>query len=388
VTLSSITDMTLTFETFTATAGKLETTPSPASALPTDYSAAGQYPLGSSVYWAYSQNYTRSGGVTSNTPTSPASWRKNQIFINPLIISSLPIVVANSASLQSGYSYCGEIVNTNTNVQLHTNGQAIYLAFNAASDVVKFQYENVGNANVNAGATIEVEKSADLAAWTTIQSIDISSQILSASGSGKVSVSYTLNDAAARYIRIRVAGLANSRTDRRENIRNISVLSKPVITWNQDLTGLKTTDSQVTLTASSSSSSDVNSAPVTYTSSDANVISVTDNILTVAGVGTATITAKQIANNYYSAAADVVQNVKVVDLGTGIFKVVNDAKLVYGSPKGIVSTIDGMLQVYSTTGMLLKNQIVTKNQLIPMTAGAYIVRASIAGKSISQVIVL
>jgi hypothetical protein len=223
VNLSKITDMTLTFESYTSTGGKLETSPSPASALPTDYAQAAQLPLGSNVYWAYSQNYTRSRGVTSNTPTSPEVWRKAQIFINPLTISSLPIVVSNTASIQPGFSFCGEPANGNNNIQLHTDGQAVYMAFNSVANVVKLQLENVGAATSVSGALVVVEKSADLITWTPIKNIDISNQPLSENGSEKQDYTLAVNDATARYIRIKITGVP-SRSSRKVNLRNVAVL--------------------------------------------------------------------------------------------------------------------------------------------------------------------
>ncbi len=379
VDVSNISDMTFTISSGSA----LITTPSPAAPVPTNFTNA-ILPV--------------SGWVFSNTlypfvyakNTAGDRYRGINIFIHKLVPTSVPYIVANSQQT-TGFAHCTEVANTGGGTpQLHTNGQAIYLAFNSAADVVKFQYENVGTATVDPDAVIAVEKSADLVSWSTIQNIDISNQIVSVSGSGKVDVSYTLNDAAARYIRIRIDGLANSRSNRKEYIRSIAVQLKPVITWNQDLTGLKTTDSQVTLTATSTftSASTPAATDITYVSSNEAVVSVAGNVLTVVGVGETTITAKQLTNSYYAAAADVVQNVKVVDLGTGISKIANDETFVFSSPKGIVSTIEGTLQVYSTTGMLLKNQQVSKYQLIPMATGAYIVRASVNGKLFSQVIVL
>jgi len=379
VNVSNISDMTFTISNGSA----LITTPSPAAPVPTNFTNA-ILPISG---WVFSNiNYP----FIYAKNTAGDRYRGVNIYIHKLVPTSVPYIVANSQQT-TGFAHCTEVANTGGGTpQLHTNGQAIYLAFSAAADVVKFQYENVGSATADPGAVIEVEKSADLVTWSTIQSIDISNQIVSVSGSGKVDVSYTLNDAAARYIRIRIDGLANSRSNRKEYIRSIAVQTKPVITWNQDLTGLKTSDSQVTLSAASTvtSSSTPAATDITYVSNNEAVVSVAGNIMTVVGAGEATITAKQLTNSYYAVAAEVVQNVKVSDIVNDVSQLINDSKLVFASSKGIVSTIDGTLQIYSTTGMLLKNQLVSKHQLIPMTKGAYVVRASVAGKLFSQVIVL
>jgi hypothetical protein len=381
VDVSNITDMA-----FTISGGySLITSPTPAAPVPTNYTNSIQ-PLSG---WVFSKtNYAFV--YIGKTATLPADYRYRgvNIFIHKLVPTSVPYIVANSQQT-SGFAHCGEVVNTGGGTpQLHTNGQAIYLAFNSAADLVKFQIENGGVVgNVEGNPFIYVEKSADLTTWTSLQDIQL---VAPQNPTVKTDYAIAINDPAARYIRLRMAGLIDSRNRRKSTIRSIAVQLKPVITWNQDLTGLKSSDTQVTLTATSTATSASTPAAtdVTYVSSNEAVVSVAGNVLTVVGAGETTITAKQLTNSYYAAAAEVVQNVKVVDLGTGLSKIANDTKLVFGSAKGIVSKLDGTLQIYSTTGMLLKNQLVSKNQIIPMTAGAYLVRASVAGKSISQVIVL
>jgi hypothetical protein len=303
VNLSNITDMTLTFESFTSTGGKLETSPSPASALPTDYSQAAQSPLGSNVYWAYSQNYNKvSGNFT--TPTSTIAWRKNQIFINPLTIASLPIVVANSASLQPGYSYSGEPANTNSNIQLHTVGQAVCLAFNSAADVVKFQLENVGTAAATAGALIVVEKSTDLITWTTIQNIDIANQPLSVSASEKQNYTLPVNDITARYIRIKITGVV-SRSTRRENIRNIEVTPAPT-TWTGSVwtNGTPSASADAIIDGDLSSTSSFSAKSLTVNAT--KTLTVASGSVTVAGalVNNGTIIVENNANLVQTAATN------------------------------------------------------------------------------------
>jgi hypothetical protein len=388
-TLSNL-PIILGYESFSSSGAVFESSPSPASPLATNYTDAAQFPSGSNVYWAYSQNYTKVSGVYT-TPTPTPSWRTNQIFINPLTISSLPIVVLNTASLQPGFSFCGEPANSNTSIQLHTNNQAVCMAFNSVADVVKLQLENVGNATVVSGALIVVEKSADLITWTPIQNIDIANQPLSSALTpAKQDYTLAVNDVTARYIRIKISGVP-SRSSRKENLRNVAVLSKPAITWSQDLTKFTIADiggTETILTATSSSSADTNSAPITYTSSDSNVVSVVDNKLSVVGAGTAVITATQVGNTYYSAAADVTQNVTVsTSLGIDSINKEKEINFIYVTREGIVSNIEGTLQVYAINGVLLKNIAVSKNQVIPVAKGVYIVRTFVNGKSVSKKII-
>ncbi|MBX2887234.1 MAG: T9SS type A sorting domain-containing protein [Ferruginibacter sp.] len=69
-----------------------------------------------------------------------------------------------------------------------------------------------------------------------------------------------------------------------------------------------TSDAPFTLTATASSG-----LPVSYSSSDNSVISISGNTATVEGVGIATITASQVGNDNYEAAADVYQDQLVAD---------------------------------------------------------------------------
>jgi hypothetical protein len=255
--------------------------------------------------------------------------------------------------------------------------------------VVKFQIENGGTVgNVNANAYIRVEKSADLSTWTSLQDIQL---VAPETVPVKTDYAITIGDASARYIRIRIEGLVNSRSSRRETIRNIAVQLTPVITWNQDLTKFLISDiggADTILDATTSSSADTNSSPITYTSSDANVAIVVENKLTVVGEGTAVITAKQPANKYYTAATDVVKNVTVsASLGTNSVEKAKENNFIFVNSEGIVSNIEGTLKVYAINGALLKNIAVSKNQVIPVDKGQYIVITTINGKSISKLIV-
>jgi len=387
VDVANITDMALTISSGSTLVTAQSTTGAPISTttVPTNYTGSEQ-PLSGFVFSPTNYAAVYAGNTAGDR------YRGINIFIHKLTPAPLPLIVSTSnAGVQPGFAQCSELVNGGSNPQLHTNGQSIYLAFTSAADVVKFQYENVGTATADPDAAIIVEKSADLVTWTTIQSIDISNQIVSVAGSGKVNVAAEVNDATARYIRIRIDGLANSRSNRKETIRNISVLTKPVITWNQDLTKFTTADiggTETVLTATSSSSVDINSAPITYTSSDANVAYVVDNKLFVLGEGTAVITAKQSANNYYLAADDVPQTVTVTNsLGKSSFEKEKEINFIFVTREGIVSNIEGTLQVYAINGVLLKNIAVSKNQVIPVAKGEYIVRTTINGKSISKIIV-
>jgi len=385
VDVSNITDMTLTVSTGSTLVTAQSTTGAPivTTTTPTNYTGSEQ-PLSGFVFSPTNWSYVYAGNTAGDR------YRGINIFIHKLTPTSLPLIVStSSAGAQPGFAQCGEIVNAGTNSQLHTNGQSIYLAFNSAADVVKFNIENGGTPDATKELTdsskIYVEKSADLITWSNMQTILLPTPVTPAV---RTYYSIVVNDSAARYVRLRIAGLYNGRSSRKENIRGISVLSKPVLTWTQDFSNLNITDEAITLTATSnvSSTSTPAASDISYISSDANVVSTFGDLLFIVGPGTATLTAKQVSNGNYST-AEIVKTVVVTD-PTAVKNVRENAKLVYGTSKGIVSRMEGTLNIYNITGMLVKSTNVNRNQLIIIPAGVYIVRTSINGVNFSQQVVL
>ena len=78
------------------------------------------------------------------------------------------------------------------------------------------------------------------------------------------------------------------------------------ITWSQALSSLTYGTADTNMTASASSG-----LPVTYISSDTNVVDVNGTFLRIVGAGTATVSASQNGNGQYSAAPTVDKNVTV-----------------------------------------------------------------------------
>ena len=84
-----------------------------------------------------------------------------------------------------------------------------------------------------------------------------------------------------------------------EKTKKLIAYDDQTITWNQEFGTLRVND-QITLTATSSSG-----LAVAYTSSNENVAKIEGNKLIVVGIGSATITASQAGNTYYTKAADI-----------------------------------------------------------------------------------
>ena len=92
---------------------------------------------------------------------------------------------------------------------------------------------------------------------------------------------------------------------------NINIKQTQSISWEQDFSGINTQSAPITLTATASSQ-----LPVSYESSNENIFTVTGDILTVHGVGTAVLTAKQEGTSSYNAAVPVSKNIRVSGTGT------------------------------------------------------------------------
>jgi hypothetical protein len=159
----------------------------------------------------------------------------------------------------------------------------------------------------------------------------------------------------------------------------------PVITWVQDLTGLTTTDSPVSLTASSSA---VEGSEITYVSSNLNVVTVSDNILTIVGAGSATVTAKQASNYMYNAAEDVQQSVVVTqDLSTGL-NTVSSQHPVLVVQSGIIANVAGTIKVFNFSGQMMKSVDVKEGQFVGLSSGSYIVRVITPNAMVNKKIIL
>lgn len=132
------------------------------------------------------------------------------------------------------------------------------------------------------------------------------------------------------------------------------------ITFNP-LNDVDVNDSDFNLTATSSSN-----LAVTYTSSDTNVATITNNVVSIIGVGTTTITASQSGNNNYNAATDVTQNLTV----TTTASIDNFKKLglvLYPNPISDSFTIKTQLhiekiEIYNIIGKKVKEFTKQKNK--------------------------
>lgn len=91
----------------------------------------------------------------------------------------------------------------------------------------------------------------------------------------------------------------------------VTTLEVQTITWEQNLLLLKLGDAPLALNAMASSG-----LAVTYRSSDDNVVSVSGNMLTIIGTGTATVTATQAGNGTY-APVSMTKAVRVREVSAG-----------------------------------------------------------------------
>lgn len=159
----------------------------------------------------------------------------------------------------------------------------------------------------------------------------------------------------------------------------------PTLTWTQDLSALKTNGVQVALTATSSVT---DGAAITYTSSDTTIVKPVGSNLIIKGiVGTTTVTAEQPSSAKYNATDPVSLQVTVLDAsGIAEYKMTNT--LFVKSDKQIISHMDGNVQIYSFSGLMVTSRKVNIGQIIALPSGAYFIKATTENGSFVQKIVL
>ena len=127
----------------------------------------------------------------------------------------------------------------------------------------------------------------------------------------------------------------------------------------------------VTLTATSDAGTF--GSAITYSSDNTNVVTVSGNVLTVVGVGSANITAQQASNTYFNAAANVIQAVVVTDTSTGLNSL-NDNKELIINGNNIISSVAGTLQIFAFSGKVIVDATVNSGKTVTLPTGCYIVR--------------
>ena len=172
---------------------------------------------------------------------------------------------------------------------------------------------------------------------------------------------------------------------------NISApMLSQTIAWNQNL-NFNINDEPVELTAVASSS-----LPVSYTSSDENVATVSGNVLAFVGVGQAIITASQAGNENFNPAADVMRILNVFNNVD-----VSDAEIanvsVYPNPtEGEIhiesQVIIESVSIYNVYGQLISSDAVNGSlytaNISDKVDGVYVVRIMLRdGNTITQKVV-
>jgi len=157
----------------------------------------------------------------------------------------------------------------------------------------------------------------------------------------------------------------------------IKVKGTQVITFD-DLPSKKVGDAPFNLTATSSSG-----LPVSYTSSNTNVATISGSTVTIIGAGVTSITASQAGNTNYNAADNVTKPLNVTNTAVGSL---NGQHIVIApNPVNnyLTITMDNpdtktAINIYSMNGALLLHQkVVEKKTIVPMEQfqpGSYIVK--------------
>jgi autotransporter-associated beta strand protein len=158
-----------------------------------------------------------------------------------------------------------------------------------------------------------------------------------------------------------------------------------------DLPSKKVGDAPFSFTATSSSG-----LPVSYTSSNTSVATVSGSTLTIVGTGTTSITASQAGNNNYQAASDVVKPLNVTS--TRVVSLTDKDVSIAPNPVSDVLTVQmgivddkTTIEIYTLSGVqVYSEKVMNKTTAIPMSQyqpGLYIIKVtSQNGVIIKQII--
>jgi len=241
--------------------------------------------------------------------------------------------------------------------------------------------------------TITVSKANQTITWNqTLSGTTGSTITLNATASSGLAVSYassntgvatvsgnTLTLVGAGTATITASQAGNTNYNAAANIANTVTVtaakSNQTITWSQTLSG--TAGSTITLNATASSG-----LAVSYASSNTGVATVSGNTLTLVGAGTATITASQVGNTNYNAAANIANTVTVTAVKSNQTITWNQTlSATYGDPPITLtaSSSSGLAITYSSSNTSVAG--VSGNTLTIVGVGSATITASQAGDS-------
>ena len=326
--------------------------------------------MSNSIYNPSSYTYN---GLTSGTPDAT----QNQLYYG----WSLDKLTASTADLTAAIGVDG--VSGTKSISLTSVGTATSTATDAMLCWIfagqKDKYYTVSfKARASASCTMAVGMSA--VSWTGSSCTYISAQTCNLTTSDQT-ITYTstlpfLQSADGRVVlQFQLGKLANGLSVTIDDVV-LAVKETPTITWSQDLSTLKTTDSPVALTATSNltSSGSPSANDISYSSDNTGVVTVSGSTLTVVGAGTANITASQLTNSFHYAATPVIIPVAVtLDVPTGLNHT-NNAALLITSDKKIVLNVAGEIQVFNIAGQSIVSKEVLAGDVIALNAGVYFVR--------------
>jgi rhamnogalacturonan endolyase len=184
----------------------------------------------------------------------------------------------------------------------------------------------------------------------------------------------------------------NSSFNPAAGISQVLTVAKASQTINfSDLISQKVGDAPFNLTATSSSG-----LPVSYTSSNTGVATISGSTVTIIGYGTASITASQPGNENYNAAPDITKELNVIN--TAVASVTGQDIIIAPNPvsenlKILFSTRNtkAYIEIYSLSGIRLYNQNVMEQEIvIPMSGflpGPYLVKIILSGKVVLKEII-
>jgi hypothetical protein len=334
-------------------------------------------------------NYNPATNVTQSQVITKAD---QTITFNALSAILFSVLTSNlTANASSGLSV--SYTSNDDTIATIDGGNTLTLVSVGSVNITASQ---AGNDNYNAATSVTrtqvINKGTQTITFNPLGNLTYApagTSTLTATASSNLTVSYVSSDTAVATIAgntltilkagsttITASQSGNSNYDAATNVQQVQVIVKAnqTITFGSLSNLTYSLNGTSTLTASSTSL-----LTITFTSSTPSVATIANNILTIIGAGTTSITASQAGNDNYNAATSVTQS-QVIDKANQTITFNSLSDLTY-SPSGTLSltasSSSGLTITYSSG--LTSVATVAGSTLTIVGAGSTVITASQAG---------
>ncbi len=330
-------------------------------------------------------NYLSAAAVPQTLSVNPANQTINFSSLASVMYGDSPFSLTATASSGLSVSYS----SSNTSVAT-VSGTAVTIVGIGSTTITASQAGNSNyNSAVNVPQTLVVNKTSQTISFGSLTSVSYGSTpfTLNATSSSGLPVSYSSSNTSVATVSgnmVTIVG-AGSTTIIASQAGNVNYSAATSVNQNlavgqasqtitfRTLADVTFGDSPFTLSSTSSSG-----LPVSYSSSNTSVATVSGNMVTIVGAGSTTIIASQVGNVNYGAASNVNQNLSVnqsnqtITFGTLSSVTFGDSPFTLGS-----TSSSGLPVSYSSSNTSVAT--VSGNTVTIVGAGSTTINASQVG---------